>query len=285
MKVSAKWLRMSGSASLPFGCIHRGVADLKHYNAEYVEYGEGPPLVLIPGLAGGTDLLEPLARSLAGSFRVITYQLRGETDSFALRRRFGLADLTEDLAEFIAWRGLERPTLFGVSFGGVIALQFAARYPRRLRALALQGVGMRFEGGLVQRIASMVLSNYPLPADSPFVNQFFNLLFGCKPSPEQAEHAIRACWQTDQAVMAHRLRLLRRLSLESILPRIAVPTLVVSGAKDVLVSRDNARSLVMDLPDCEQIILPKVGHLAPVSHSDVVSGAVMRLAPAFGQPA
>src|SRR5262249_54030907 len=91
MQVTERWLRMSG-ASLRAAHGIRGVIDLKHYNAEFVEWGDGPPLVLVPGLAGGIELIEPLARELAHHFRVVSYQLRGETDCFALRRRFSLND-------------------------------------------------------------------------------------------------------------------------------------------------------------------------------------------------
>src|SRR5438128_9593098 len=149
-----------------------GCAHLKHYTVRYREWGEGPPLVLIPGLAGGFELLGPLARLLAEHYRVISYQLRGEDDCFTLRRRFGLPDLVSDLAEFLDWHCLERPAVLGVSFGGVLAAEFAARYPARLSALALQGVGARFERGLLQAVAGTVLSRYPLPADNPFINQF-----------------------------------------------------------------------------------------------------------------
>src|SRR3954447_1901208 len=98
------------------GAGRSGVAPLSHYTVSYREWGEGPPLVLVPGLAGGFELLGPLARQLARDFRVISYQLRGEDDCFALRRRFGLADLVEDLREFLDGLGLEQPALLGVSF-------------------------------------------------------------------------------------------------------------------------------------------------------------------------
>src|SRR5262245_2417770 len=134
MQVTERWLRMSG-ANLRASRSIRGVIDLKHYNAEYVEWGDGPPLVIVPGLAGGIDLVEPLARELAQNFRVVSYQLRGETDCFALRRGFSLNDLATDLAEFVYLRGLEKPLVVGISFGGVIALACAARYPRLFTAL------------------------------------------------------------------------------------------------------------------------------------------------------
>src|SRR5206468_4959689 len=115
------WHLSSGAAFSP-GLGRTGTAYLKHYNAQYCSWGDGPPLVLVPGLAGGYELLGPLARILAEHFRVISYQLRGEDDCFALRRRFGLTDLVDDLAEFLDWHCLEAPAVFGVSFGGVLAL-------------------------------------------------------------------------------------------------------------------------------------------------------------------
>src|SRR5439155_23987244 len=105
-KASKEWLATSDAAFRAedgrSGCAH-----LKHYSAQYREWGEGPPLVLIPGLAGGFELLGPLARLLARDFRVISYQLRGEDDCFALRRQFGIKEVAEDLAEFLGWHCLE----------------------------------------------------------------------------------------------------------------------------------------------------------------------------------
>src|SRR5580765_3387653 len=145
---------------------------LRNYSANYREWGEGSPLILVPGLAGGYELLGPLARLLSTRFRVISYQLRGEDDCFALRQRFGLQDLVSDLAEFLDWHRLESPIVMGVSFGGVLAMEFAARYPHRLEQLIVQGVGARYERGLLPRVASAVLSRFQLPADNPFINQF-----------------------------------------------------------------------------------------------------------------
>ena len=145
--------------------------------------------MLVPGLAGGFDLLGPLARLLARRHRVISYQLRGEDDCFALRRRFGLADLVQDLVEFLDWHQLEAPTLMGVSFGGVLALEYAAQQPFGLNALIVQGAGARFEKGLLQQVAGLILSGYPLPFDNPFVNQFFNLLFGRRQRPDRCSNS------------------------------------------------------------------------------------------------
>src|SRR6202045_402958 len=100
VNASAGWLATTG-AEFSAGSGKSGCAHLTHYTVEYREWGEGPPLVLVPGLAGGFELLGPLARLLAQHFQVISYQLRGEDDCFALRRRFGMSDLVEDLRELL----------------------------------------------------------------------------------------------------------------------------------------------------------------------------------------
>src|SRR5579864_7745843 len=161
VKASGAWLATTG-ADFSAGAGKSGCAHLTYYTVEYREWGEGPPLVLVPGLAGGFGLLGPLARVLAHHFRVISYQLRGEDDCFALRRRFGLSDLVADLAEFTDFLCLEQPALLGVSFGGVLALELAARFPNRVRQLAVQGAGARFERGLIQQVAGIILNRYPL---------------------------------------------------------------------------------------------------------------------------
>jgi len=247
------------------------VADLRNYAASFCEWGEGQPIILVPGLAGSYELLGPLARELARHYCVISYQLRGENDCFALRRRFGLRDLVDDLREFIDWRGFERPVVVGVSFGGVLALELAARHPHRVRAVGVQGVGIRFERGLVQRIASLVLSGYPLPANSPFVNQFFNLLFGSRQSRPLFDFVTRQCWQTDQSVMAHRLHLVERLDLTARLPHVTCPTCALAGERDLLVSPSSLHELADGLGQARSEMLEGCGHLAFATHPQLVA--------------
>ena len=270
MIATEKWFS-SSAAGFRANDGHSGVADLLHYNAHFCEWGRGQPLVLVPGLAGGFDLLGPLARELARHYRVISFQLRGEGDCFALRRRFDIGDLVDDLDEFINWFGLERPVVCGVSFGGVLALEYAARFPHSVEAVGVQGVGVRYERGLVQRIASLVLSGYPLPPNSPFVNQFFNLLFGSRQSRPMFEFVTRQCWQTDQSVMAHRLHLVERCDLSPRLHRVTAPTRALAGDRDILVSPSSLDALCTALPDGCGELLPQCGHLAFVTHPRLVA--------------
>jgi pimeloyl-ACP methyl ester carboxylesterase len=275
VKVSTEWLEASG-AQFSAGEGRSGLAHLSQYSARFCEWGDGPPLVLVPGLAGGYELLGPLARLLARHYRVISYQLRGEDDLFALRRRFDLSDLVSDLAEFIDYHQLEAPAVMGVSFGGVLALEYAVRRPHGLRSLIVQGAGARFERGLLERVAGFVLSRYPLPSDSPFVNQFFNLLFGKRQRPGPLFRFVtRQCWATDQGVIGHRFRLVERFDVSDRLDRVRVPALVLTGTRDLLVSARSLQALQEGLPECCSVDLTGAGHLAFVSEPERVAAEVL----------
>ena len=276
MKATQEWINTT-SRNYHAKARHSAFVHLGRYTAELFETGSGSPIVLIPGLAGGFELLGPLARALGDSHRVYSYQLRGESDCFALRHPFGLDDLVEDLRELLDALNLEQPTIMGLSFGGLIGLKLAIRYPYRLGRLIVQGVGARYERGLIQQIAGTVLSRFPLPADSPFVNQFFNLLFGGKQKRDALfDFVTRQVWQTDQSVMAHRFQQIEGLNLEDDLNRIKAPTLVLAGDRDVLVSPTSVSTLCERIPDVRFGRLPTCGHLAFVTRPDAIVNRVQQ---------
>jgi len=276
MKISTEWMKNKGQFVDPDLC-YTGHAHLRNYTATFREWGDGPPLILIPGLAGGIDLVSPLAQTLARHFRVISYQLRGEEDCFELRRRFGIGNLVEDLAEFSEWLGLEQPHIMGLSFGGVIGLEYAARFPYRLRSLSVQGVGARLERSLFKFVAGLVLKDYPLPPDNQFVNQFFQMLFGRGPQPkEMMEFVTKHCWQTDQSVMTHRFHLIRKIDLRPSLRKIRNPVLVMSGQRDVFISNHSLLELCEGIDEVEFVRLQTGGHLAFLLNPDRMTDEVVR---------
>ncbi len=94
---------------------------------DVVRTGRGAPLVLLPGLAGGTRLLAPLITSLASHFEVFALGLRGDRGVCLGRDGQGAADHAREVADRLQTLGLERPTVLGVSFGGAVALELAVR--------------------------------------------------------------------------------------------------------------------------------------------------------------
>jgi len=269
--VTDQWLDSRGATFTPEGGSF-GAAHLTNYTVDYRIWGEGEPIVLVPGLAGGMGLLGPLARLLSREHKVVSYQLRGEDNCFAIRRPFDLDDLVFDLREFLDSLGLESPALFGASFGGAIALEFAARYPGRISNLIVQGAGSRFMPGMLQKIAGAVLNRFPLPFDNPFVNQFFNLLFA---RPEQAralfDFVTQQIWTTDQSMMAHRFQLIESFNMQDKLAAVRAPALIIAGDKDVLVPQRNLRELYQGLPNGQCIRVPQAGHLAFVTHAQLMA--------------
>ena len=209
-----------------------GVAEpllLRSGMVEMVRMGQGDPIVLVPGLAGGWRLLAPLARRLATRHEVILYSLRGDRKLMVGPGPESLSEYAHDLAELIQELRLERPTVLGVSFGGAIALELAVRYPNLVGALAVQGAEARFRSSLGSMIARRVLERFPLPSDNGFVNQFFNVLHGCRPEPGRLpEFVVERCWETDQSVMASRLRALEQYDVSAHLSEISAPTLVLA---------------------------------------------------------
>lgn len=124
--------------------------DANGIKTNYLEAGEGPPVVLVhgsgPGVTGYANwrLTMPV---LAERFRVIAPDMAG----FGYTERPpGLVcdpDLWADqVVGVLDALGLERASVVGNSFGGAVALRLAARYPDRVDKLALMGsVGVPFE--------------------------------------------------------------------------------------------------------------------------------------------
>ncbi|MBX9655770.1 alpha/beta hydrolase [bacterium] len=241
------------------------------FTAEYYIRGEGEPLVLIPGLAGGTGLLRPLIDALSQDHRVITFELRGEK-SCVCERSFHFDRLVRDLSEVVDGLALEQPGIFGLSFGGAIALDFACRSPHRVGYLAIQGASDSHENRLFEGVARKMLDRMLLPENSPFVNQFFKLLTaqrtreGCG-----IDFVVDQCWSTDQSVMAHRFAMLEEYDISDRLNRLRMPLLLLSGELDILTTPSDMRAFSTHAPHAELRGIPGAGHFAFVTHAGQIA--------------
>jgi len=229
---------------------------------DVVRVGSGEPIVLVPGLAGGWRLLAPLARTLSKRFSVHLCGLRGDRFPSGGGWATDLGDYARDLAEVIPLIGLERPGVVGVSFGGAVALEMAVSHPHALSALTLVGADAKFRASIASTIARRVLERFPLPADNPFVNQFFNLLHGGKPDSDAlADFVVERCWETDQSVMARRLALLESFDATDRLWRVDVPTLILAGSRDAVVPPTRQRALSQAISGARFETLEGAGHV------------------------
>ena len=100
-----------------------------------VERGAGPPLVLIPGVQGRWEYSRGIVNALAQRYRVITFSLADERTGRPSAAPFDVfADQVEAALDRLSLRDA---LIVGVSFGGLVALRFAATRPDRTRALVM----------------------------------------------------------------------------------------------------------------------------------------------------
>lgn len=277
MRIAAKrrsesWSRLSllPDRSFPLAPRISGV--------DVVRLGRGEPIVLLPGLAGGRDLLMPLARRLARHNEVILPSLRGDRGLLGTMPARDVAEHVDDLARTLDGLRLERPILMGVSFGGALALEYAVEHPHRIGGLAIWGAEARFRPTLGTNVTRHVCERDPLPADSPFLNQFFNLLHGGKPEPgAMTDFIVDRCWTTDQSVVAHRLRMLEDFDVAERLWRIDAPTLVLAGSRDVVIPPSRQRALAESIAGASFVPVEGAGHVGFLTHRAEVAEGVAEL--------
>lgn len=105
---------------------------------QIIDRGHGELLVFVPGIQGRWEYQRAAIDALAASFRVITFSL---SDEPAARTEHDTAHVLDSYVSQISraldYAGASQAVICGVSFGGAVALRFAARYPERTAALVL----------------------------------------------------------------------------------------------------------------------------------------------------
>src|SRR5215470_5786016 len=103
---------------------------------QLIDVGSGSPIVVIPGIQGRWEWMKAGIDALAARCRVITFSLADEPTA---RARFdeqdGFRSYIEQVREALDTSGLAQASICGVSYGGLIAAAFAARYPDRTASL------------------------------------------------------------------------------------------------------------------------------------------------------
>src|SRR4051812_39372177 len=100
--------------------------------------GSGAALVLIQPLQGRWEWMRPALVALSKYARVISYSLRGDLGSGGrMDPAQGFDAFTRQLEEVLEQTGLSSVALCGVSFGGVVGVRYASRYPDRVSHLVV----------------------------------------------------------------------------------------------------------------------------------------------------
>ena len=114
--------------------------------------GRGPRLLFCNGSGTTLQAVRPLLDLVAARFDLLSWDYRGLDRSVPLRDPYTIADLAADAVGLLQIAGWDICRVLGVSFGGMVAQEFAATNPERIERLALACTSAGGDGG----------SSYPL---------------------------------------------------------------------------------------------------------------------------
>jgi proline iminopeptidase len=255
--------------------------------------GNGYPLLLMHGGPGldHTSLL-PL-QGLADSFTLIFYDHRcnGRSQG-ADGSSMTWENLTADAEALRQMLGFHRWAVLGHSFGGMVALEYALRYPQSLSHLILMDTGADIRW--VQDQAPEILARRGYSADAvQAARRFFHgqiapkEFFGVAMKYARAYYHNSSLWamirdgvkgrdlkaRPDAAIFGYS-QLLPGWTVMDRLSEIQVPTLVMAGRDDFLFPPEHQAELAGGIPHGQLEIIERAGHEAPSERTAEVVRAI-----------
>ena len=235
--------------------------------------GVGPPVVLFHSLFVDSRSWGPLADTLAENRTVYTIDAPSHGKSEAVQRDFTFDELVAAAQQALDRLGLNEPVDWvGNALGGHIGIHLAAAERPRLRTLTTIGTPVQaFTLGEKLTKGWPLVQMYRLIGPTGFlVKVLANSLLGTETvaaHQDQAATVMAAFAEADRGGMLHAIRstMLHRSGVEDLLPRITIPTLVMSVRDDVMGWRpDEARRTCAKIPDCRVEEVAGGGHVAPL---------------------
>jgi 3-oxoadipate enol-lactonase len=245
-------------------------------------------LIVVQGLHGRWEWTKPALRRLSRGCRTISYSLCGDIGS---RRRFdpalGFENYLRQLDAVFDQAGVRTAEICGISFGGLVALQYAATRPDRVSALVLASApGPAFRPNPQQarwlskpwRSAPAFVLTSPLRVwpeiRTAFPRRRGRLAFMLRQGARCAAAPIVP------SLMAARMRSAAQIDFDAACRHVQAPALIVSGEEglDRVVPVSSTRSYAELLPQAEYRVIERTGHMGsltqPDRFADIVTGFV-----------
>ncbi len=252
---------------------------LVHYRLDGDQAGS--PIVFVNSLGTDLRIWDDVVPHLK-EFRLIRYDKRGHGLSDSPPGPYALADFAEDLAGLLDQLHVERALVVGISIGGSIALDFAARYGERVRALVLADsaprVGTpdkwqeRIDGVIEQGMERMARSILPV-----WFRESFDDL-----EPEVHRGYLNMLTRMPAGGYAASCAALRDADLRDTLPKITAQALVLNGGHDVATPPDQAKRLAEALPNGRFETIADAGHLICVEQPAATARAIRQFVEEIG---
>lgn len=208
----------------------------------YEQCGEGRPLILLHGNTETHEIFDKAIPLLSERFAVYAVDSRGHGQSDPVER-YHYDDMKQDVYGFIEQLHLVSPLLCGASDGAIIGLLLASEFPLLLSGLIACGANTKPSGirdGWMKFFAF---------ANSRMHDPRMDMML------------------TEPDITAQMLQ------------RIAVPTLVTAGARD-MIKRSDTEFIAENIPGSTLRILPLHGHTSYISHSRRIARLILEFAAA-----
>lgn len=247
---------------------------LASVDIHYEVYGDGEPLVLIPGFAAGAWIWFKQIAPLATKFRVVTFDPRGIGKSSFASEPLTMRLLADDTAALLHELEIEQAHILGVSFGGFVAQEFAFAYPEATSTLSLCCTGFGGPNHVAPSLDTLaaVLSTDGFNTEARIRR---NLLPAFSPDfvrnhPDEIEEVIKLRLTNPVVEAAYRAQLKAGLEFnaESRVGAIKAPTLVLSGDADAIVPVQNSLNLALQIPGARLRSIEGGSHLFFIEQPD-----------------
>jgi pimeloyl-ACP methyl ester carboxylesterase/DNA-binding winged helix-turn-helix (wHTH) protein len=210
----------------------------------------------------------PLFSRLAAQCQLVRYDERGIGLSDRDVPDFSFEAFVSDLETVVDECGLQRFALLGISQGAPVSIAYAVRHPERVSRLVLCGGFARGwhkrgnESDVARAEASVTLIREGWGQDNPAARQMFTSLIVPEATHEEMRwfnELERISASADTAIRL--LRVLGDIDVTELLPRVAVPTLVLHSRGDARVPFEHGLTLARSIPQARFVALESRNHI------------------------
>ena len=241
----------------------------------YERVGQGPPLVLVHGAAVDSRMWRPQLAALADEFTVVAWDEPGAGRSSDVPSDFALVDYADSLAALIATLELGPAHVAGLSWGGTVVLELYRRHPELVATLILVDTYAGWKGSLPeQEVRARVEGVRRLLAADHLFDPTLPGLFAGDPPAEFVPLLEEMAADVRPESMRTALLVMAEVDQRDLLPRIAVPALLIWGELDARSPLTVARQFEEAMPDAKLVVIRGAGHVSNLEQPELFNDAV-----------
>lgn len=242
----------------------------------YERAGDGLPLVFVHGAAEDHRIWRPQLAGLADEFTVVAWDEPGAGRSSDVPPGFGLAGYADCLGALIESLELGPAHVAGLSWGGTVVLELYRRRPHVVATLILADTYAGWKGSLPEDEvrARVAAARRMLAAPAGEFDPTLPGLFAAGPPSRFVPLLGEISADVRPESLRRQLSVMSDTDQRDLLPRIAVPTLLIWGELDARSPLRVAREFEQAIPDAELVILSGAGHVSNLEQPEAFNGAV-----------